>query len=377
MVRIGIVGLGVMGTNHAKSIIDGNISGAELTAVCDINPLRLEWAEDNLGGKVHCFSKEQEIYTSGEVDGVIISNYHYCHPGSAIKALKCGLHVLIEKPAGVFVKQVREMNDVAVSSRKVFGIVYNQRTNPLYRKVKDLVESSELGELKRISWTVTSWYRTQCYYDSCDWRATWQGEGGGVLINQSPHQLDLLQWICGMPARIKSFCSYGKYHDIEVEDEVTAFLEYDNGATGVFVTSTGEAPGTNRFEIAGDKGNIVVENDKLVFYRLRMPEREFNRTCKDRTIEPEYWKCDISVQGENTQHDGIMNNWISAITKGEPLIAPGIEGIYGLQISNAIHLSDWTKEWVSLPANEELYFSLLKQKVAQSSCLKINVIGRV
>lgn len=262
------------------------------------------------------------------------------------------------------------MNEAAQQSNKVFSIMYNQRTNPVYQKLKDLIDSGELGELKRSIWIITNWYRSQSYYDAGGWRATWSGEGGGVLLNQDPHQLDLWQWICGMPTKVRAFMSYGKYHNIEVEDDVTAYVEYANGATGLFVTTTGEAPGTNRLEVTGDRGKIVIEDDKLTFWRLRMPERKFNSEYKGGFGSPECWKCEIPTPGENTQHVGIINNWVDAILNGTELLAPGIEGIKGLTISNAMHLSAWTDLSVELPLNEELFFEKLKTRIDNSTFKK-------
>lgn len=369
-VRIGVVGIGNMGSAHAKYLAAGDVPNAELTAVCDINPKRLEWARDNLGEHIKLFENAETLFESKAVDAVIIATPHYDHPPLAISAFKRGLHVLIEKPAGVYTKQVREMNEVAEKSGKVFGIMYNQRTNPVYQKLRDLIKSGELGEIKRINWIITNWYRSQSYYDSGGWRATWAGEGGGVLINQCPHNLDLWQWICGMPRRVRAFCHYGKYHDIEVEDDVTAYMEYENGATGVFITTTGEAPGTNRFEIAGDRGKIVVEEGKLTFWRLRVSERQFNREYKGGFGSPECWKCEIPVHGVETAHRGITTNWVNAILKGTPLLAPGIEGIYGLTISNAMHLSSWLDDWVEIPFDEDLFYQKLKERIDSSKFKK-------
>ena len=282
-----------------------------------------------------------------------------------------GLHVLSEKPAGVYTKNVREMNEAAVKSEKVFSMMFNQRTNPLYQKVRELILSGELGEIKRTNWIITNWYRSQSYYDSGGWRATWAGEGGGVMINQSPHQLDLWQWTTGlMPSRVRAFSGFGKYHDIEVEDDVTAYVEYENGATGLFVTSTGEAPGTNRFEVAGDRGKIVVEDGKLTFWRLRQSEREFNREYQGGFGEPECWEIDIPVYGKSSDHLGIMRNWVNAILHGEELLAPGEEGIKSLAISNAVYLSSWTDQWVDMPIDEDLYYEKLQEKIKESSFSK-------
>ena len=369
-VRIGIIGIGNMGTSHAKQLFDCNIPNAELSAVCDTNSDRLSWAEETFGDSIQRFDTPEALFESKTCDAVFIATPHYDHPGLAIQSLQNDYHTLIEKPAGVYTKAVREMNEVAEQSDKVFGIMYNQRTSPLYQKVKDLIETDELGEIKRSVWIITDWYRPQSYYDAGSWRATWSGEGGGVLLNQDPHQLDLWQWICGMPKRVRSFMSFGKYRDIEVEDDVTAYVEYENGATGLFVTSIGEAPGTNRFEISGDKGKLVVENGKLTFWRLRTPESQFNQEFKGGFGSPESWKIDIPTPGENSQHNGILKDWVNAILNGTDLLAPGIEGINGLTLSNAMHLSAWTDDWVDLPFDEDLYYEKLKERIDNSTFTK-------
>jgi predicted dehydrogenase len=376
-VKIGVIGIGNMGSSHAQYLNNGEVAGAELTAVCDRNQERLEWAKEHLSDGVGLYDHPDKLFHLSDVDAVIIATPHYDHASLAIQAFEHGLHVMCEKPAGVFTKQVREMNIAAEKSGKVFGIMYNQRTNPLYQKLRDLVQSGELGEIKRTNWIMTNWYRSQSYYDSGGWRATWAGEGGGVLLNQDPHQLDLWQWTCGvMPKRVRAFCGFGKFHDIEVEDDVTAYVEYENGATGIFVTSTGDAPGTNRYEISADKGKVVIEDDQLTFWRLRQSERVFNREYKGGFGEPECWKIDIPVSSVILGHKGITINWVNAILNGTELLAPGEEGIKGLEISNAMHLSAWTDNWVDLPINEDLYYSTLQEKIQNSTYEKIHVKGR-
>jgi len=366
-VRIGVVGLGNMGAMHARYLAEGKVEGAVLTAVADTDAGREEWVRRHIGGDARFFRSGTDMYDSGTVDAVIIATPHYDHPEEAVRAFARGLHVLVEKPAGVYTKQVRRMNEEASRSGKVFGIMYNQRMNPLYRKLRDLILSGELGEIRRTNWIITSWYRPQSYYDSGGWRATWAGEGGGVLINQVPHQLDLWQWTTGiMPTRVRAFCHFGKYRNIEVEDDVTAYVEYANGATGVFVATTGEAPGTNRFEVTGDRGKIVVEDGRLTFWRLRVPEPEFNRTFRGVFGSPECWKCEVPVHGEDPGHRGITQNWVDAILRGTPLIAPGEEGILGLTLSNAMHLSTWTDNWVDLPLDEDLFHEYLQRHIERS-----------
>ena len=360
-VKVGIVGIGNMGSAHAKSIFSGNIKGMELAAVCDIAESKRLWADENLPG-VPCYEDYKEMIDSGVCDTVIVATPHYFHSPIAIYAFEKGKNVLTEKPAGVYTKQVEEMNAAAKKSGKVFGIMYNQRTNPKFQKMREIVQSGELGELKRCIWIITNWYRTQAYYDSGTWRATWAGEGGGVLLNQNPHNLDLWQWMCGIPKRVKSQVYYGKHRNIEVEDDLYALVEYENGATGCYITTVGDAPGTNRLEIDGTNGKIVVENNELTFYRLRIPEPEFNATYKGGLGKPEVWECKIPIKGTYTSHPGIINNFCDCILKGAKPIAPGAEGIRGLQISNAIHLSSWLNgEWVDIPVNGDLFIEKLQE----------------
>jgi len=370
-VRYGIIGIGNMGTSHAKWL-SGEIKGAELTAICDSNLERHKWAKENVSDSVQLFASTEEFFASKAFDVVLIATPHYDHPVLAIEAFKHGYNVLVEKPAGVYTKAVREMNEAAKASGKLFGIMYNQRTNPLYQKLRDLITSGELGEIRRTNWIITNWYRSQSYYNSGGWRATWSGEGGGVLLNQDPHQLDLWQWtIDMMPVRVRAFCHFGKYRNIEVEDDVTAYVEYANGATGLFVTTTGEAPGTNRFEITGDNGKIVIEDGKLTFWRLRTPESKFNAEYTGGFGQPECWKCEIPVAGgEGPQHPGILQNFTDALLKGTPLLAPGEEGIKGLTLSNAMHLSAWTDNWVDLPIDEDLFYNTLQEKIKNSKFQK-------
>lgn len=372
VVRLGIVGMGNMGIGHAKYLMNDEVRGVELAAICDQSPEQLERAAAHLNGSFSKFTDASAMFASGEVDAVLIATPHYDHPDLAIQAFEQGLHVLIEKPAGVYTKQVRLMNEVAAKSDRVFGIMYNQRMNPMYSKLRELIAAGELGEIKRFNWIITDWYRSQAYYDSGSWRATWALEGGGVLINQCPHNLDLLPWTLGMmPKRIRAFCYFGKHRDVEVEDDVTAYMEFENSASGVFVTTVADAPGTNRYEVTGDRGKIVIEHGQMIFWRNHVPESEFNKTNTAIFGRPETWRCEIPVPaGGGPQHKGIMQNFANAILHGEPLVAPGEEGICGLEISNAIHLSSWLDDWVELPIDEERYLAELNKRIASSQVKK-------
>ncbi|MHB1485818.1 MAG: Gfo/Idh/MocA family protein [Saccharofermentanales bacterium] len=364
-VRIGIIGIGNMGSVHANNIFRGEIRQATLAAVCDIDENKLEWAKANLGD-VTRYKDYREMIQSGLIDAVIIATPHYLHPEIAIFAFENKMNVLTEKPAGVYTKKVEEMNKAADKAGTVFCIMYNQRTNPIYKEARNIVSSGRLGEPKHFIWIITNWYRTQAYYDSGTWRATWAGEGGGVLLNQCPHNLDLWQWIFGMPSKVRGFCSYGKYHNIEVDDDVTAYAEYENGSTAVFITSTGDCPGTNRLEITGDRGKIVIEDGKIKFWELAVSEREFCFSSIEGFASPEMSYSEIIPSEIETGHNGILQNYINAILYGEKLLSPGKEGINGLTVSNAIHLSDWTNDWVELPIDGDLYIEKLKEKIASS-----------
>ncbi|MGF7145236.1 putative dehydrogenase [Anaerotaenia torta] len=371
-VRLGIIGIGNMGSGHCATILRGEAGDIVLAAVADLRSSRRDWAKEQLPAEVAVFETGEELINFGTCDAVLIATPHYDHPRLAILAFEKGLHVLCEKPAGVYTKQVRTMNEAAERSGLVFAMMFNQRTNHVYRKLHELVHSGEYGKLKRVNWIITDWYRTQAYYNSGGWRATWDGEGGGVLLNQCPHNLDLLQWLCGMPNKVQAFCHNGKWHDIEVEDDVTAYLEYPGGATGVFVTTTGDAPGTNRLEITLERAKLVCENDKLMMYELKINEREYCYTATEGFAKPEgEWK-EIETDRENPQHAGIMRAFAGRILHGTPLVAEGKEGIHGLTLSNAMHLSGWLGTAVELPLDEELFLSKLNERRA-SSGVKTNV----
>jgi predicted dehydrogenase len=365
-VRLGIIGIGNMGSGHLKNILEGKVPEMEVTAVADRQEGRRAWAKENLPESVVIFEEGTDLIAAGVCDGVLIAVPHYQHPELTIDAMSHGLHVMCEKPAGVYTKQVREMNDAAKKCDRVFGMMFNQRTNCIYRKMHELVTSGELGAIKRVNWIVTDWYRTQSYYDSGSWRATWDGEGGGVLLNQCPHNMDLIQWICGMPSKVQAFCHNGKWHDIEVEDDVTAYLEYPNGATGVFVTTTADAPGTNRFEITLEMGKLVCENGKLMLHKLSENERTFCKTAKGGFDTPECTVTEVETDGENEQHVGVLKAFAGRILHGTPLVAEGLEGINGLTLSNAMHLSSWLKREVEIPFDEDLFLEELNKRRRES-----------
>lgn len=369
-VRMGIIGYGNMGTKHVQNIAEGKVTNMELAAVCDISEARRRAVKERYSD-IPVFENAEEMYGSGLCDAVLIAVPHYDHPPLAIKAFEHGLNVITEKPAGVYTNQVREMNEAAKKSGKLFAIMYNQRTRAVYRHLRKMIRDGETGHIKRITWIITDWYRPQAYHDSSTWRSTWKTEGGGALINQNPHQLDLWQWMFGMPDRIYAKASFGKYYDIEVEDDVMAYMEYDSGTTGEYITSTGETPGTNRLEIACDMGKLVIENNTLVFYRNVISEREHNKINTEPFGRPECWECKIPVDFGGEEHVGILKNFTDVLLHGGELIAKGEEGINGLTVSNAIHLSAWTGETVDVKNfPDDRFYELLQDKIRKSTVVK-------
>ena len=364
--RLGIIGAGNIAATHVQNVLDGKCPDIEITAVADRKESRRRWAQEKLPGAA-IFCEGSELIAARPCDAVLIAVPHYQHPPLAIEAFRAGLHVMCEKPAGVYTLQVREMMAEADRHPELtFGMMFNQRTNCVYRKIKELLDAGELGQIKRVNWIVTDWYRTQFYYDSGAWRATWAGEGGGVLLNQCPHQLDLLQWLCGLPVRVHAFCHEGKWHDIEVEDDVTAYLEFANGATGVFVTTTADAPGTNRLEFTGTKGRVICENDTLVLTGWRWTSVPGAQPAARASPSPRASAC----RSRPTASTRSTRRCSTPLPRTSPPArrwsADGREGINGLLLSNAIHLSSWTGETVALPFDEQRFLALLNERRARS-----------
>lgn len=364
-ISVGIIGIGNMGSAHLNCIAGGEICGMKVTAVCDIDVLKLKAAKEKYSG-ISTFTDYRELIKS-DVDAVIIAVPHPLHADIAVCALNSGKHTLLEKPADISVTKARILNETARYSNAVFGIMFNQRTNNLFAKARKIVKGGGIGKINRSVWIITNWYRTQHYYDSGDWRATWKGEGGGVLINQAPHNLDIWQWICGMPENVTAFCSVGKYHNIEVEDDAAIYACYKDGATGVFITSTGEYPGTNRLEIDGTAGKIVIENGILKYWKLSEDTEAVSRESADSFVQIDSEYSEFSAQPE-TAHKGILQNFTNAVISGEELIAPGTDGINELEISNAAYLSEWCgNKKISLPVDGAEFDKILLQKQKNSS----------
>ncbi len=360
-VRLGIIGLGNIGKFHADYLLSGKISRCEVTAVSDAVPANLERYK-----QLKTFESSEKLIRSGAVDAVIVATPHYFHTTIGVDALQNGLHVLVEKPISVHKADCERLIAAHQKSKQVFAAMFQLRTEPRYTKIRNLIQGGDLGQLVRMSWIITDWYRTEAYYASGGWRATWKGEGGGVLLNQCPHNLDLVTWLLGQPARVRGFCQLGRYHNIEVEDNVTAYLEWPNAATGVFITSTGEAPGSNRFEICGTRGKVVLENDQLTFTRNEVDMAEFSRAAKTGFVRPDVWNATIPFANAGASHVVVTQNFIDAILDGAPLIAPGAEGMNSVELANAALYSSLLNQTVELPMDGAAYEKKLKQLIAES-----------
>ncbi len=367
-VRLGILGMGNIGKFHADYVLAGKIPRCELAAVCSTSPQKLDLFKAK---GIAVFDDAARLIQSGVLDAVLVATPHPQHPAQGIAALETGLHLMVEKPIASHKADAERL--IAAASKRpkqVFGAMFQLRTEPRYAKIRKLIQSGDLGAIVRVNWIITDWFRTEAYYASGGWRATWKGEGGGVLLNQCLHNLDTLQWLVGMPKRARGFCQLGRFHQIEVEDSVTAYLEWANGATGVFLSSTGEAPGTNRFEIVGTMGRLVMENSKLDFTRNEQDMIEFSQTAKQGFVKPDVWNVEIPFENAAIPHAIMVQNFVNAILDGEPLIAPGPEGIHSVELANVMVYSSLLNDTIELPMDGAAWEKMLNQLIAESKVQK-------
>ena len=370
-IRFGILGVGNQGTYYTKLLTEGNVRNGCIGAIADFDEAaRNKWLE-TFGPVCPVYNSLEEMLASGNIDCLLVEIPHYGHSDAAIASMRAGIPAIVDKPAGVYTLQVEDMYRVQKETGVLLGMMFNQRTNPIFRKMKQMIADGELGEIKRASWIITTWYRNQAYYDSGAWRGTWDGEGGGVLYNQAPHQLDLFQWILGMtPCRVHSFCHYGKWHRIDVEDDVTTYVEFPNGATGTFITTTADFPGSNRFEITGTRGTLIFDTTRLTFSRCDVDEREFCFSAKEVWAQNHAKTTIVPVYGENSQHVGILNNVADTLLGLCELYAPGTDGINGVAFANAQHLSSWEGKTVEMPIDGKRFYKLLSKKIKAAQAAK-------
>ncbi len=364
-VRIGLVGLGNMGKAHRANLRAGKVKGMELTAVCD----KPGSTADDVEGETR-FTDFSGMLRSGLIDAVLIATPHFSHTTLGVEALEAGLHVMVEKPLSVHKADCERLIAAHRREGQIFGAMFQLRTDPVYKQIKSLITSGELGDIRRVLWDCTDWFRTETYYASGGWRATWKGEGGGVLLNQCPHNLDLFQWLFGMPQEVSGFCQFGRYHDIEVEDDVTAHFRYESGLHATFITSTGEAPGRNLLQISGERGLLTLEGRTLRFLRNRVPMSHYSQESPTGFSKPECWTVDLPVPEGSATHVEVLQNFTNAILRGEKLIAPAAEGIRSIELANATLLSSWKKSAVSLPLDSAEYAAALQHRIDTSTHVK-------
>ena len=364
-VRIGIIGMGNIGRFHAGYLLEGKVSRVELVAVCSTSPHKLE---DYKAKGLKVFGDGHELIASGEIDAVIVATPHYQHTSLGIAAIAAGVHVMVEKPISAHKADAEKLIAAAQAKPEVkFGAMFQLRAEPRYAKIRQLLEGGELGDIVRMNWLVTDWFRSNAYYTSSAWRATWKGEGGGVLINQCLHQLDVLQWLLGMPSKVTGHCQLGRFHNIETEDNVSVYLEWPNGATGVFISSTGELPGTNRFEIAGTRGKVVLEDDKLTFYRNEVLANKWNETSKIGFAKPDMWTIDIPLTNADAPHAQFMQSFVDGILDNSPMSCQGEEGLGSIELANMMLYSSLIGQTVDHPLDSVAYEAKLQELIKNST----------
>lgn len=367
-VRVGIIGMGNIGKHHAGYLLEGKVSRARLTAVCSTSPGKLA---DYATKGVKVFGDGLELIRSGAVDAVVVATPHYQHAALGIDSLEAGLHLMVEKPIAAHKADGERLIAAhAKNPRAVFSCMFQLRVEPRYEKVRALIRGGDLGTIVRVNWVNTDWFRSEAYYAGNAWRGTWKDDGGGVLLNQCLHNLDVLQWLCGMPARVRGFCEFGRFHQIEVEDNVTAYLEWSNGATGTFVSSTGEAPGVNRFEIVGTRGTLIMEHGKLTFTRNAADMIEFSKTARQGFVKPDAQTEEVPFDNAAAPHTTLMQNFVNAILGGEPLIAPGADGLHSVEMANVMVFSSLLGQTVTLPMDGAAWEKRLNQLIATSKLQK-------
>jgi len=361
-VRTIVIGAGIMGKSHLRDIV--SMENTELIGICDNDEAVLDEIDKEYD--VPKYVSYLDAINADNLDAIIISTPHYDHTPISIAALERGIHVLVEKPIAVHVNDAAKMISAYEKAREtypnlIFAAMFMQRTYGQWRKIKAMVDNGDLGTLIRTTWLITDWFRTQYYYDMGGWRATWEGEGGGVLMNQCPHNLDLYQWLVGMPSKIRGFAKFGKHHNIEVEDEVTGYFEHANGMIGHFITTTAESPGTNRLEIVGENGKLIFENGELVFYRNAHSSKKQIAEAQAGFEKVKFAKEIIDFEHHGKPgHRFIIENFADAIlNESVTLMAPAIEGINSVMLANAIILSSHEGETVDLPLDGNAFITLL------------------
>lgn len=363
-VRMAIIGVGAMGKKYAMYIFQNQIRNMELTALVCRNEAARDWAEAQFGDTVKIFESSQELYNHTEYyDGVLIVTPHKEHPRLAKEAFSKGIHVFVDKPAGVYTKEVRELNEIANKVGKAYAIMFHKRSLPIYKYIKELIEVGGLGKINRVTWTTTNLFRSVKYHQSSPWRSSWKGEGGGLLMNQAQHPLDLWQWFFGMPKTMLGLIDFGKYNDFAVDDNGTLIMEYEDGMRGIFISSTGEGVGEERIEIVGNGGRLVLENEIIKYWKYEISMEEIAELGEETGVKVPYVYEERKFDYSGNPYIEMLGNFSDHILYKHPLIAKGDDGIHALELANAAYLSAWEDEKISFPIQDDVYFEVLKIKI--------------
>lgn len=368
-VRAALVGFGGMGSKYAAMIRDGQIDGMVLTGVCCRNARGQQILREEYPAAAIYENVEDTLAHADDFDAVIIVTPHTSHVEIARQMVAAGKHVLLDKPAGVYARQVRELKEQADRAGVAFGMIFNNRVNPAFMKARELLQSGAVGTPVRAVWVCNTWFRTQAYHKSAPWRSSWNGECGGLLINQSQHYLDLWLWLLGMPDAVYADLSFGRYAPITVDDAVDMQLLYNNGLHGTFISSTGEAPGTNRLEIWGEKGRLCVEctdfGGRVILDENEISTTRFAEENTDIYAQLPHHTREFPVQENPELYQTVLRGFCDHLRKGAPMIADGTDGLRAVELTNAAYVSGWMERKVRLPLDDTVFEELLHKKMEE------------
>lgn len=370
-IRTAIIGVGVMGKKYAEMITAGRVRNMYLSAVVARRDSIQEWAEgltNTNGVKPKVYTSANDLFNNpDEYDAVLIVTPHRTHPDFARRAFQQGKHVICDKPAGITIGQAVQMAKDAKAADRIYGMIFHQRRYPKYNKIKEMLEAKELGDLSRIMLVNSRYFRTASYHRSGSWRSSWCGEGGGALINQGAHILDIWQWLFGMPNEIYADIPFGKYNSFMVDDEATIHMRYKDDMTAVFMLTTGEAIWEERLEIIGSKGKILLENDTLHIWRYSSDSNEYIKT--QQVTSRENMEClEEIIQFEKAEEPYVqmLENFADAVISNDAsiLTASGESAVNQMMLTNAAYYSAWKGCRVQLPLNAEDYEKALEEQCA-------------
>lgn len=368
-IRMAVIGIGIMGKKYAKMIREGMISGMRLGAVCCRSQENIQWAKAQLGEEIPVFENTKQLFESSDLfDACLIVTPHKLHPEMIMQALDAGKHVFCDKPIGISMKQCQGIREKLDQSGLVFAMMFHQRMYPKYERIHTLLENGTLGQIRRIMVENSRYYRTWYYHKSGSWRSSWKGEGGGALLNQGQHLLDIWQWLFGMPDSLYAMIPYGKYNDFSVDDEATILMKYPDKKTAVLILTTGEGTWTERMEIAGSKGTLILEDNHLTLHLYDQDLDDYKKTAACSSREEFKEKVLEEVFPEDQEpYEEMLTDFAQAVLKKRPVRVNGLEGLNSLELTNAAYLSAWTGETVALPLDAERYERELEKRITDET----------